>query len=73
MYPASEPFDALGTSEKIAEKSKKMSIVLAKTEEIFKIIEASILNDEKPAIAIVGAGDIYFEVKEFFKENKWQK
>ena len=73
VYPASEPFDALGTSEKIAEKSKKMSIVLAKTEEIFKIIEASILNDEKPAIAIVGAGDIYFEVKEFFKENKWQK
>ena len=73
VYPASEQFDILGTSEKIAEKSKKTSIVLAKTEEIFKIIKASILNAENPAIAIVGAGDIYFEVKEFFKGNKWQK
>ena len=64
VYAASENFDPLGTSEKIVEKSKKSSIVLAKSKEIFKIVNASILKEEKLAVAVVGAGDIYFDAKE---------
>ncbi len=65
VYAASEIFDNLGTSEAIIKKSKNSSIVLAKSEEIFKIINASILKEEKLAVAIVGAGDIYFDAKKF--------
>ncbi len=65
VYPASEIFDVLGTSEAIVKKLKNSSIVLAKSEEIFKMINASILKEEKLAVAIVGAGDIYFDAKKF--------
>ncbi len=65
VYAASEIFDTNGTSEAIVKKSKNSSIVLAKSEEIFKMINALILKEKKLAIAIVGAGDIYFDAKKF--------
>lgn len=76
VYAASEPFDASATSEKIAEKSRNKSIVLAKNGEIFDYMRELMSDNnsgKKSAIAFVGAGDLYFDAVEFFKDKKWQK
>ena len=65
VYPASEIFDSEATSETIIKKSKNKSIVLANCEEIFKIINELKLNTKKTVVAVVGAGDIYFDIKNF--------
>lgn len=68
VYPASEPFDPLGESSAIAEKSTR--IKLAKPEEFFKIVADKIKSADarKTNVAIVGAGDFYFSAKEFFRQ-----
>ncbi len=70
VYPASEPFDPLGKSDVISSKSNR--IMLANSADFFKIIANKLndLNAEKLEVAIVGAGDFYFEAKEFFKTEK---
>lgn len=76
VYAASEPFDAAGTSERIAEKSQNKTIIPAKNGEIFGYIDGLMSDNKsgkKQAIAFVGAGDLYFEAAEFFKDKKWQK
>lgn len=70
VYPASEVFDADGSSEKIAKKSKNGSIVLANCEEIIRMINTLKLNANNTVVAIIGAGDLYFDIKKFLeKEN----
>ena len=68
VYPASEPFDPLGESSAIAEKSAR--IKLAKPEEFFRIVADKIKSADarKTNVAIVGAGDFYFSAKEFFRQ-----
>lgn len=69
VYPASEEFDPLGSAEEIVKKTKNKSIVLAKGGEIYKIMESSALNGGIAALAVVGAGDIYFKAKKFFENH----
>ena len=68
VYAASEDFDAAGTAEAIFKKTKNPSIVLANGAEIYKILKSCALNGENTALAVVGAGDIYFKAKEIFNE-----
>ena len=70
VYAASEPFDPLGESTAIAEKSP--SIKLASGAEFFRMVEDKLKRSDagKTAIAIVGAGDFYFEAKKFFGNIK---
>jgi len=66
VYPASEPFDPLGESGVIAQKSER--IMLANPGECLKIISDK-LNAPgagKIDVAAVGAGDFYFAAKKFF-------
>ena len=70
VYPASEVFDAEGSSEKIAEKSKNGSIILANCKEIIRMISTLKLNANNSVVAIIGAGDLYVDIKKFLeKEN----
>ena len=73
VYAASESFDPCGSSENIAGACKNKSIILANSGEIFNILSRRMANGGKSAIAIVGAGDIYFETKNFLKDKKCQK
>ncbi len=70
VYPASEPFDPLGESDVISAKSNR--IMLAKSPDFFRMIldKLNESNTNKIEVAIVGAGDFYFEAKEFFKTKK---
>ncbi len=73
VYAASEPFDPEGTSEKIAGLCKNKSIKLAKDGEVFNIVKSLINDGGKCAAAFVGAGDLYFGARKFFKGTKCQK
>lgn len=83
VYAASEPFDPLGTSREILKYTKSPSIVLAKNEDFLKMASAKIAgaSPEKTAqtpseagcengvaVAVVGAGDFYFQAKNFFQK-----
>lgn len=70
VYAASEPFDTLGESTAIAEKSPR--IKLASGVEFFKIVADKLKKSDakKMAVAIVGAGDFYFDAKKFFENIK---
>ncbi|MBE6413127.1 MAG: hypothetical protein E7035_01070 [Verrucomicrobiaceae bacterium] len=63
VYPASEQLDEQGTSEQIAKRIKNNSIELANSHKIVKIVSQALGNDQQVAIAVVGAGDLYFDIK----------
>lgn len=67
VYPASEPFDADGTSERVAEKAPH--IKLARKEDFCNILNAPLTEKKRNFIAIVGAGDFHFEAKKIIKKR----
>ncbi len=64
VYPASELFDVNGSSEQIVKRTKNNSIELANSTKIIKTITEVLGNDTPMAITVVGAGDLYFDVKQ---------
>ena len=66
VYAASEPFDPDGTSEKIIEFAPANALKLAKDDEPFRVVRDNSAKGEKLALAVVGAGDIYFAARKFF-------
>lgn len=70
VYAASEPFDPLGESTAIAEKSPRIKLVGGA--EFFRMVEDKLKrsNAGRTSVAIVGAGDFYFEAKKFFGNIK---
>lgn len=70
VYPASEPLDPEGTSEKII-KLASAPIALSDPDDFERLVEAKIKNCGgcKLSVAIVGAGDFYFRAKKFFNDR----
>jgi len=69
VYPASEPFDPLGESSAIT--AHCAGIKLANCGDFFKMVSEKLKASKSPLnIAIVGAGDFYFDAKEFFQKLK---
>ena len=70
VYAASEPFDPDGTSERIVRLSDKI-LPLGSFEEFdslaLRLAEDTKRDGIKRALAIVGAGDLYFQAKKIFK------
>ena len=73
VYPASETYDANGSSRAIFDLCREGSIMLVKPEDFGNIIDAFKTKNAgaKINMAIVGAGDFYFEAKNYFlKQNE---
>jgi len=67
VYPASEPYDPLGSSEVVAALSEKISHLKSDTE-FDALMRKKIADAANSKIALVGAGDIYFKAKRILDE-----